>query len=331
MTLSIGIILGSTRPQRNGPQVARWVLDTAAGRGDAEFTLVDLLDHPLPHLDEAVAPMFGPSAHPHTRNWAATIAGFDGFVVVTPEYNHGAPGVLKNAIDHLFAEWADKAVGFVSYGAGGGIRAVEQLRAVCGALGMADVRAQVAISVLTDFVDYTRFTPAEHHTTALHTLLDQVVAWSGALAPLRAEARKTNGQDAIRQTIDALVAGIHAKDLDALRPLYATEVVSFDVEPPLQHVGVAAKMANWATVFTVFDEVRYEVRDLTITEGRDIAFGHCFGRLGGVLRTGQETEGMWVRVTFCFQEIDGAWQIVHDQASVPFDVRSGTPTADLHP
>lgn len=183
--IRIGIILGSTRPNRNGPQVAQWVLDTASRRGDAEFELIDLRDHPLPHLDEPVAPMFGPSVHEHTRAWAERIAPLDGFVIVTPEYNHSAPGVLKNAIDPLYAQWADKAVGFVSYGAGGGVRAVEHLRLVCSALRMADVSHQVTISVLTDFENYTTFTPGDHHTTALHTLLDQVIAWSAAFAPLR--------------------------------------------------------------------------------------------------------------------------------------------------
>ncbi|MFD8247217.1 NADPH-dependent FMN reductase [Nocardia sp. NPDC059691] len=184
----IGIILGSTRPNRNGSQVARWVMDVASQRGDAEFELIDLRDHPLPHLDEAVPPMFGPSVNTHTRAWAERIAPFDGFVVVTPEYNGGVPGVLKNALDHLFAEWVDKAVGFVSYGVNGGARAVVQLRTVCGTLGMADVGYQVAISVLTDFENHTTFVPGEHHAAALGKTLDQVVAWSVALAPLRAAA-----------------------------------------------------------------------------------------------------------------------------------------------
>ncbi|MQY22049.1 NADPH-dependent FMN reductase [Nocardia macrotermitis] len=184
-TIRIGIILGSTRPNRNGPQIARWVLDTASRRADAEFDLIDLRDHPLPHLDESVPPMFGPSPHPHTRAWAERIAPFDGFVFVTPEYNGGMPGVLKNAIDHLFAEWTDKAVGFVSYGAGGGARAVVQLRTVCGTLGMADVGYQVAISLLTDFENHTTFTPREQHEVTLHKTLDQVIAWSTALSSLR--------------------------------------------------------------------------------------------------------------------------------------------------
>src|SRR5258708_476393 len=118
----IGIILGSTRPNRNGEQVANWVYDNASRRDDAEFELVDLRDYPLPHLDEPLPPSMGQYHNEHTRQWADKIASFDGFVIVTPEYNHGTSGVLKNAIDYLYAEWNNKAVGFVSYGAVGGAR-----------------------------------------------------------------------------------------------------------------------------------------------------------------------------------------------------------------
>ena len=141
----IGIILGSTRPNRNGEQVARWVLEVASHRQDTDFELVDLRDYPLPHLDEPLPPSFGQYQNEHTRQWAAKIASFDGFVIVTPEYNHGTSGVLKNAIDYLYAEWNNKAVGFVSYGAVGGARAVEHLRLVAGELQMADVRQQVVL------------------------------------------------------------------------------------------------------------------------------------------------------------------------------------------
>ena len=93
--------------------------------------------------------------------------------------------MLKNAIDHLFTEWGDKSVGFVSYGAGGGARAVVQLRTVCSTLGMADVGYSVAISLLTDFEELTQFIARDHHVVALNKTLDQVIAWSAALAPLR--------------------------------------------------------------------------------------------------------------------------------------------------
>ena len=182
----IGIILGSTRPNRNGEQVAMWVFDVASRHYDAEFELVDLRDYPLPHLDEPLPPSLGQYQNEHTKQWAEKIASFDGFVIVTPEYNHGTSGVLKNAIDYLYAEWNNKAVGFVSYGAVGGARAVEHLRLVAAELQMADVRQQVALSLMTEFENFSVFKPGDYALPALNTLLDQVVAWSTALAPLRA-------------------------------------------------------------------------------------------------------------------------------------------------
>ena len=184
----IGIILGSTRPNRNGEQVARWVYDIASRRSDAEFGLVDLREYPLPHLDEPLPPSMGQYQNEHTRQWAGKIASFDGFVFVTPEYNHSTSGVLKNAIDYLYAEWNNKAAGFVSYGSVGGARAAEQLRLVAGELQMADVRQQVALSLLTEFENFSVFKPGDYNRAALDTLLDQVIAWSAALAPLRQPA-----------------------------------------------------------------------------------------------------------------------------------------------
>jgi NAD(P)H-dependent FMN reductase len=186
----IGIILGSTRPNRNGEQVAKWVYDIASKRSDATFELVDLRDYPLPHLDEAMPPSLGQYQNEHTKKWAEKIASFDGFVMVTPEYNHSTSGVLKNAIDYLYAEWNNKAVGFVSYGSAGGARAAEHLRLIAGELQMADVRQQVVLSLMTEFENFSVFKPGDYNVAALDTLLDQVVAWSRALAPLRAEQRK---------------------------------------------------------------------------------------------------------------------------------------------
>ncbi|MEV4254221.1 nuclear transport factor 2 family protein [Spirillospora sp. NPDC049652] len=135
----------------------------------------------------------------------------------------------------------------------------------------------------------------------------------------------------VRGRIDAIVEGIRAKDIEALERLYAADVVSFDVEPPLQHVGVEAKMRNWAKVFTLFQDVAYEVRDLAVTVGGDVAFGHCFGRLSGTLADGTAAKGMWVRAMFCFRRTGGDWMIVHDQASVPFDFPTGRGVTDLEP
>ncbi|WP_069161119.1 YybH family protein [Nocardia altamirensis] len=136
---------------------------------------------------------------------------------------------------------------------------------------------------------------------------------------------------ALAQQVDKIIEGVRARDIEALKRCYATDVVSFDVEPPLQHVGVDAKMRNWAKVFTFFTEVTYELRELTLTVGDEVAFGHGFGRLRGTLQNGTATNGMWVRVTFCYRKIDGTWLITHDQASVPFDMSTGRGVADLEP
>ena len=182
----IGVILGSTRPGRNGEQVAKWVLDVAKQRDDAQFDLIDLADYNLPHLDEPVPPSRQQYTKPHTHEWARTIASYDGFIMVTPEYNHSTSGALKNAIDFLFAEWNNKAVGFVSYGANaGGARAVEHLRLIAGELMMADVRAQLPISLFTNFENFSTFKPDDQLVAQLTPVLDQTVAWSKALAPLR--------------------------------------------------------------------------------------------------------------------------------------------------
>jgi NAD(P)H-dependent FMN reductase len=189
--LEIAVILGSTRPGRRGEAVARWVHEVASRRDDATYTLLDLLDYDLAHLDEAVPPAAGRYRQPHTIRWAETVARFDGFVVVTPEYNHSVPGALKNALDFVYAEWNNKAAGFVSYGVQGGLRAVEHLRLVMAELQVASVRSQVALSLRTDFRDRTVFEPPPYQERALGAVLDQVVAWSGALRPLRYDTGHT--------------------------------------------------------------------------------------------------------------------------------------------
>ncbi|OZM80317.1 NADPH-dependent FMN reductase [Pseudonocardia sp. MH-G8] len=182
----IAIVLGSTRTGRAGAGVAQWVLHQARARGDAEYTLIDLVDVDLPQIDEPVPPAAGRYAHPYTRQWAQTIAGHDGYVIVTPEYNRSFPGVLKNALDRVYAEWNNKAAGIVSYGVDGGVRAAEALRPVLGALQLADVSHEVTLDLRTDFREFgATFTPAEHQTASLATMLDQLVSWSTALATVR--------------------------------------------------------------------------------------------------------------------------------------------------
>lgn len=136
---------------------------------------------------------------------------------------------------------------------------------------------------------------------------------------------------AIRRQIGEVIEGLRAGDLEAVRRLYTPDVVSFDVEPPLQHVGIAAKLENWAKVFTVFERVTYEVRDLTLTVGDEVAFGYAFARLGGTLQNGAATSGIWVRVTYGLRKVDGIWLIAHDQVSVPLDMATGRGAVDLEP
>nr|MBA2445352.1 NAD(P)H-dependent oxidoreductase [Nocardioidaceae bacterium] len=158
----------------------------ATRRGDAEYEIVDIADFDLPLLDEPVPPSMGQYANEHTHTWAAKIATFDGYVFVTPEYNHSTSGALKNAIDYLYAEWNNKAAGFVSYGSASGTRAVEHLRLIMAELQIADVRTQVALSLFTDFENFTTFSPGAHQESSVSGMLDQLVAWSNALATLRA-------------------------------------------------------------------------------------------------------------------------------------------------
>jgi NAD(P)H-dependent FMN reductase len=184
--LKIAVILGSTRPNRNGKAVAEWVLERAADRTTAEYELIDLLEYPLPFFDEPFPPSSGRYTYEYTKGWAVTIGSYDAFIFVSPEYNHSIPGVLKNAIDYLYAEWKDKAAAFVSYGSSGGVRAVEHLRAVCTELQMAHVRQQLSFSLYHDFEDLTVFKPDVRHEDAADTLFDQLETWARAFRSIRA-------------------------------------------------------------------------------------------------------------------------------------------------
>ncbi|MEU9987019.1 NAD(P)H-dependent oxidoreductase [Streptomyces sp. NPDC048045] len=185
--IRIGIIIGSTRPGRNGDRVASWIRDLAAKHaGDtADFELVDLAEYALPLLDEAVPAAQAPGRQPHTRRWAERIGTYDGYIMVTPEYNTAAPASLTNAIDYLHHEWGGKPVAYVGYGIYGAVMAVQKLRAQAGALRMADIGPQVALSLHEDFLHFTEFRPRDLHTAQVHGLVDELLAWAQALGPLR--------------------------------------------------------------------------------------------------------------------------------------------------
>ena len=183
--LEIAIILGNTRPGRNGEAVSQWIYGIAKKRSDAIFELVDIKDFHLPLLDEPIPPSMGQYTKEHTKTWSAKIYSFDAYVLVTAEYNHGIPAALKNAIDFLFKEWNNKVAGFVSYGSAGGVRAVEQLRLVMAELQVTIVRAQVQLSLFTDFENFTKFKPAPYNEKSVIDMLDQVISWGSALKVLR--------------------------------------------------------------------------------------------------------------------------------------------------
>ena len=187
---NLAIITGSTRPGRNAEAVAHWVAGIARQRSDANFELIDIADYNLPLLDEplsavASARMGADYTHQHTRVWSDTITRFDGYVLVTPEYNFGVPAALKNALDYLHPEWNNKAAGFVGYGTNGGARATAQLRQIMAELQVATVVPEVGLSLLDDFEHYTVFKPSDAHLPRLQSMLHQLVAWSAALKPLR--------------------------------------------------------------------------------------------------------------------------------------------------
>jgi NAD(P)H-dependent FMN reductase len=184
--MRIGIILGSTRPGRQGESIARWVYARASQRNDAEFALIDLKDYGLGLLNEATVPGAANRQYenPATRRWSQTVDALDSFVFVTPEYNHGVPAALKNAVDLLYPEWNHKAVGFVAYGADGGVRAVEHWRAIVANVLMHDVRAQVSLSLFLD-ADAGAFAPLERRAGELDNMLGQLVPLAHALKTLR--------------------------------------------------------------------------------------------------------------------------------------------------
>ncbi len=143
--------------------------------------------------------------------------------------------------------------------------------------------------------------------------------------------QRATAEAEIRAQLDRLIAAIQAMDLERVKSIYAPDVVSFDVQPPLRVMGREAKSRNWVEVFAAFQRpLDYEIRDLTIAVDGDLAFLHSLNRLTGTLRNGKRG-GFWVRATACFRRIDGNWLIAHDHVSVPLDVESGRGVVDLEP
>lgn len=176
--LNIGIILGSTRPERVSPQVGKWLKEMADKRGDANYEIVDIKDYKLPLMGES-------NDVSGIVKWNEKLATLDGFVFITPEYNHSIPAALKNALDLAREPWNNKSAGIVSYGSTGGARAAEHLRGILGELQVADVRVHPTLSLFLDFENFSVFKPQALHSENINAMLDQVIRWAKALKTLR--------------------------------------------------------------------------------------------------------------------------------------------------
>jgi NAD(P)H-dependent FMN reductase len=193
--MKIKVILGSTRQGSFGDKPARWIFEELKKREDVEIELLDLRDFELPFFDSPTSPssIKEPYQNEVVKRWTAKIAEADGFVIVTPEYNHGYPAVLKNAMDWVYKEWNKKAVGFVSYGSVMGARSIEQLRLVAVELQMAPIRAAVYIpgdiykTARNNAEEGDSSNPFESLNERANVMIDQLIWWTKALKKARDE------------------------------------------------------------------------------------------------------------------------------------------------
>lgn len=192
--MKIGIVMGSIRDGRANEDVAKWVKDIAENyTNNAEFEIVDLKDYPLPLFDEAASPAYTSDlkASEQQKPWADKVTELDGYIFVTPEYNHGLPSALKNALDYVYNELNDKAAGIVSYGSAGGVRSAEQLRTVLSEFQVAHVRTQPALSLFYDW-NQDGFNPSDAQTEAVETMLYQLSYWTKGMNAVREEKSQEN-------------------------------------------------------------------------------------------------------------------------------------------
>jgi NAD(P)H-dependent FMN reductase len=198
---TIGIILGTTRPTRFADRPARWLLDLARRRDDADFEIVDLRDYPMPFFEEEKSPMLVPPHDEAALRWGKKMAELDGYVFIIAEYNHGIPAVLKNALDHAYAEYSRKPAAFVGYGSVGAARAVEQLRLLLTALQMAPQKLSVHINA-TEFIGMAMqgkpFADYPYLEDSVHPMLDNLVWWADALKAARMRDRAEEKHPAAR-------------------------------------------------------------------------------------------------------------------------------------
>jgi len=257
--LRIAILTGSTRPNGRSRAVAEWVASAAHIDG-LDLVVVDLDEVDLPMLAEPSPAACGDYTLSHTREWAALIDGFDGYVLVSPEYNHSTTAPLKNALDHLYGEWQDKAVGFVGYGVDGGIRAVEHLRAITAELGMAGVGPQVALYLFEDFDGQGGCVPRQRQSDALERMLGHLARWAGALRQLR----------------DSLPRGAATGTDDAaVRPRLHQSTRADEADAVVEHLVLKQAIPGVDRDFQVRDASRRLRRRIVGADGRtESQFGH---------------------------------------------------------
>jgi NAD(P)H-dependent FMN reductase len=187
----IKIIVGSTRPGRFGDQPAEWINQLAKEHPDHSFDVVDLAKVNLPLLDEPQPALYGNYTRDHTKAWSKIISEADGFIFVTPEYNHAVPAALKNAIDYLAAEWRHKPAAIVSYGVEGGVRAAENLRVIAGNLSMYSLYEAVALVNFWAQLDSNgKFTATEDQTERAHKMINAVTFWADQFKEARQALQK---------------------------------------------------------------------------------------------------------------------------------------------
>ncbi len=191
--ITIKILTGSVRPGRFNIQPAKWIFGIAKKRKDIQVELVDLAEINLPFLDEPVPPSQRKYSKEHTKEWSKVIDEADGFIFVTPEYNHGVSPVLKNAIDYLFFEWHYKPVSFISYGSlAGGSRAVEHLRGVAAEIKLYDLREQIMLPNYWEHLDEQgNYQFNERQENAANEILDALTFWAKTMKKAREELQKT--------------------------------------------------------------------------------------------------------------------------------------------
>ena len=185
--MKIGIISGSVREGNNAAAVSQWILDFANNRNDegVEYELVSLADYDLPLLGAKLPIERQEAAGAAIQAWSEKIASFDGYVFVTPEYNHAVGGALKNAIDFLKPEVANKAAALVGYGSLGGARAHENLRVILGELSVATVRTTTNFSLMTDFENMSVFKPNDYNKVNAEGVFNDLLLWTKALNTIR--------------------------------------------------------------------------------------------------------------------------------------------------